>query len=50
MTSKMVFKEIRTLNPPSDPFEACLLGVLDYRVDVQLGDEREVYTHILNMA
>jgi len=39
-----------TLNPPLDPLEACLLGTLDKRVDVQPGNERVVYTHILDMA
>ena len=47
--NKVVF-EGRTLNPPSDPLEARLLGTLDKRVEVQPVDEREVYTHILDMA
>jgi len=47
---KVVFKEMGTLNPPSEPLEACLLGTLDKRVDVQLDDEREMFSHILDMA
>ena len=35
---KVVFEEMETLKPPSDPLEACLLGSLNERIDVQLGD------------
>jgi len=38
------------LNSPSDPLEACLLGTLDKGVEVQPGDEREIYAHILDMT
>ena len=37
-------------NSPLDPLEACLWRTLDERVEVQLGDEREVYAYILDMA
>jgi len=47
---QVVFKEMGTLNLPLHPLKACLLGTPDKRVDVQPGDEREVYTHILDMA
>ena len=47
---KVVFEEMGTLNPPSDPLEACLLGTLDKRFEEQPSDERKVYTHILDIA
>jgi len=47
---KVVFEEIGTLNLPLDPLETCLLGTLDKRIEAHLGDEREVYTQILDMA
>ena len=43
-------EEAGTLNLPLDPLEACLLGTHEKRVDVQPGDEKEVYTQILDMA
>jgi len=47
---KVVFEETGPLNSPSDPLKACLLVTLYKRIEVQLGDEREVYAHILDMA
>ena len=47
---KVVFEEMCSLNSPSDPLEACLLGTIDRRIEVQSGDESEVYAHILDMA
>jgi len=47
---KVVFEEMGTLNPLSNPLETCLLGTFDKRVEVQPSDEREVYTPILHMA
>ena len=38
------------LNSPSDALEACLLGSLDKRDEVQPGDKRKVYAHILDMT
>ena len=32
---RVVLKEMDPLNSPLDPFEACLLGCLDKRVEVQ---------------
>jgi len=47
---KVLFKEIRTLSLPSDPFEACLLGTSRKGVNAHPDDEREVQTRILHMA
>ena len=38
------------MNLPLDPLEACLLGSLDKRVELQTRDKRKVYAHILDMA
>jgi len=47
---KVVFEEMGTLNLPLDPLKGCVLGTLDKRVDVKPSNEREVYTHILDMG
>jgi len=47
---KVVFEEMGPVNSPSYLLEAYLLGTLDKRVEVQPGDEKEVYAHILNTA
>ena len=47
---KVVFEETRTTSLPSGPLEASLFGTHDKRVNVKPGDEREVYTQILDMA
>ena len=47
---EVVFEEMGTLNPPLDLLEVCLLGTHDNRVELPQSDEREVYTHILDMA
>jgi len=47
---KVVFKEMRTLSPPSSPLEACLFSTHDQRIDVQPGGERDVYTQIVDIA
>jgi len=44
---KVILKEMGSLKSPSDPLEACLLGSLDKKVEVQPGDEREVYALFL---
>jgi len=47
---KVVLEDMGPRNSPLDPLEACLWRTLDERVEVQLGDEREVYAYILDMA
>jgi len=47
---EVVLQKMGPLNSPSGPLEACLLGTIDKRLEVQPGDEREVYAHILDMA
>ena len=49
VTNKVVFEEMGPLNSLADPL-AYLLGTFDKSVEAQLGDERAVYAHILNMA
>jgi len=48
---KVVFEDMETLNPPSDPLEACLLGTLDKRVEdmAQLFLPQHHPREILNM-
>jgi len=41
---------METLSLPSNALKARLLGTHDKRIDVQPGDERDVYTQILDMA
>jgi len=38
------------INSPGDPLVACLLGLLEKRIEIQPGDEREVYAHIVHMT
>ena len=47
---EVVLEEMGPLNSPSDPLEACLLDTFDGRIEVQSGDEREVYAHNLYMV
>jgi len=47
---KVILEEMGPLNSTPDLLQACLLGTIDKRLDVQSGEEREVYAHILDMA
>jgi len=47
---EVVLEEMSSLNSPSNPLEACLLCIIDRRIEVQPEDESEVYAHILDVA
>ena len=47
---EVVIEEMCSLNSPSDPLEACLLGTINRRIEVQPGNESEAYAHILDVA
>jgi len=50
LLEKVVLEEMKTLNPPLDALEACLISVCGNGVDPYLDDEIGIYAEVFNLA